>query len=452
MTSDFFPRYGRVAIVDDKYEDVKKIQSLLASEGIPYIFYDYKEMQELEKIEQVDGIRLLFLDIRLEDGTSGEKNLYSILASTIERIIPPQNGPYAIILWTNEFEKEDAVKEYLNNNLRDDETTKPSFISAVDKKDIITKPFNESIELLATALNSHYADHKMVAFLNEIENRLMSVPSSTLKMITHSFIKDASNDELEKLFMRLAWTESGNCNSTENATKTVLRLVADLIRDRYMEIVASGDTVATLSSLWKVDESIIKEKMSGDQAEQIALINASLNVNAYSPSTDNVPGKVYKHSDETIPIEADYLLHSTISNNESKIVINSGGTEIETILEPIEIDITPSCDYAQGNNRMLRTLLGYIVYIDNFPKSLKAKKLKEKIEGKVNGFVYVTPLFKINDKFCVLVLNTKLLNLEKQDYCEHLEYLFRLNDEITNEIRQDTGSGLSRLGINSVNE
>ena len=28
------------------------------------------------------------------------------------------------------------------------------------------------------------------------------------------------------------------------------------------------------------DESIIKEKMSGDQAEQIALINASLNVNA----------------------------------------------------------------------------------------------------------------------------------------------------------------------------
>lgn len=207
-----------------------------------------------------------------------------------------------------------------------------------------------------------------------------------------------------------------------------------------------------MSSLWKVDESIIKEKMSGDQAEQIALINASLNVNAYSPSTDNVPGKVYKHSNETIPIEADYLLHSTISNNESKIVINSGGIEIETILEPIEIDITPSCDYAQGNNRMLRTLLGYIVYIDNFPESLKAKKLKEKIEGKVNGFVYVTPLFKINDKFCVLVLNTKLLNLEKQDYCEHLEYLFRLNDEITNEIRQDTGSVLSRLGINSVNE
>ncbi len=292
----------------------------------------------------------------------------------------------------------------------------------------------------------------MVASLNEIENRLMSVPSSTLKMITHSFIKDASNDELEKLFMRLAWTESGNCNSTENATKTVLRLVADLIRDRYMEIVAIGDTVATLSSLWKVDESIIKEKMSGDQAEQIALINASLNANAYSPSTDNVPGKVYKHSNETIPIEANYLLHSTIRNNESKIVINSGGTEIETILEPIEIDITPSCDYAQGNNRMLRTLLGYIVYINNFPESLKAKKIKEKIEGKVNGFVYVTPLFKINDKFCVLVLNTKLLNLEKQDYCEHLEYLFRLNDEITNEIRQDTGSVLSRLGINSVNE
>lgn len=87
MVENVFPCFGRVAIVDDKREEVRQIQNILAEKGVPYIFYDYQDMHELE-INKVDGIRILFLDIRLEDGTSEEKNLLTVLASTVERIIP----------------------------------------------------------------------------------------------------------------------------------------------------------------------------------------------------------------------------------------------------------------------------------------------------------------------------------------------------------------------------
>ena len=44
MIQKIFPSYGKVLIVDDKYEEVLPIQNILAENGVPYIFYDYNTM------------------------------------------------------------------------------------------------------------------------------------------------------------------------------------------------------------------------------------------------------------------------------------------------------------------------------------------------------------------------------------------------------------------------
>lgn len=444
MEENVFPRFGRVAIVDDKIEEVIQIQNILARKGVPYIFYNYQDLLDVE-INRIDGIRLLFLDIRLEAGTSNDKNLLTILASTVEKIIPPNNGPYAIVLWTNEYEKKKDVIKYLNNNLNDSETTKPSYIGAIDKKVFIDKTSD-----LENELKEYYNNQNMLAFLMEIENHVMNVPAKVVKMIFYSFVKDASNDELEKLFLRFARTEKGNCDSPENATKTVLRVVSDLIRDRYMEIASNDTLVDKLSELWKAVDFADEQTPQKVSAEQAAIINTVLNVNIHAKSTDRVPGKVYRQTDEKIGIDKDTLAKSTFMNNGS-FNPSYKKTPISTELETIEIDITPSCDYAQGKNHMLRTLYGYVVYIGKDSEVLPdidyVKKIKEQV---YELYVYVSPLFKIDKKFCVLLLNTKMMDLEKEDFSKGLEYLFRLNDEITNLIRQKTGEILSRIGINEV--
>lgn len=450
MEENVFPRFGRVAIVDDKIEEVIQIQNILARKGVPYIFYNYQDLLDVE-INRIDGIRLLFLDIRLEAGTSNDKNLLTILASTVEKIIPPNNGPYAIVLWTNEYEKKKDVIKYLNNNLNDSETTKPSYIGAIDKKVFIDKTSD-----LENELKEYYNNQNMLAFLMEIENHVMNVPAKVVKMISYSFVKDASNDELEKLFLRFARTEKGNCDSPENATKTVLRVVSDLIRDRYMEIASNDTLVDKLSELWKAVDFADEQTPQKVSAEQAAIINTVLNVNIHAKSTDRVPGKVYRKNDEKFQIDLNTLKISTFQEKKSYIKEGSfnlayQGNKIETYEEPIEIDITPSCDYAQGKNHMLRTLYGYVVYIGKDSEVLPdidyVKKIKEQV---YELYVYVSPLFKIDKKFCVLLLNTKMMDLEKEDFSKGLEYLFRLNDEITNLIRQKTGEILSRIGINEV--
>lgn len=454
MEDNIFPRYGRVAIVDDKIEEVKQIQSILAKKGVPYIFYDYQEMSKWYEsdINKVDGIRLLFLDIRLEEGTSGEKNLLTVLASTVERIIQPENGPYMIILWTNEFQMVEKVKNYLLENLDDKETTKPSHIDAIDKKDFISK----TSDCLMDKFIDYYKSQNMLAFLMEIENNVMTVPANVVKMIVYSFVKDASNEELKKLFLRFARTEMGNCDSSTNATKTVLRLLSDLIRDRYMAISSNNIIVDKLSKLWHVDFAEDKELSKG-YAEQAAIINTVLNVNIHSERTDRVPGKVYRQTDEKIQVDKDTLKRSTFQKNKSYIkegsfnLTDQENKIIETDVDQIVIDITPSCDYAQGKNHMLRTLYGYIVYIGKDSEVLSDIDYVKKIKAQVfDLYVYVSPIFKIKERFCVLLLNTKMMDLEKEEFFEGLEYLFRLNDDITNDIRKKTSEILSRIGINSV--
>ena len=450
MEGNVFPCFGRVAIVDDKRDEVRQIQNILAEKGVPYIFYDYQDMLELV-INKVEGIRLLFLDIRLEDGTSEEKNLLTVLASTVERIIPIKNGPYAIILWTNEYGMKDKVIEYLNNNLDNSETTMPSYIGAIDKKEFISK----SSDCLMEKITEYYNGQNMMAFLTEIENNVMTVPTNVVKMIVYSFLNDASNEELEKLFLRFAQTEKGNCNSPVAATKIVLRQVAELIRDRYTEIVADTNLVEELAKRWSVDftdEQKIKEMVAGNRIEQTAIINTVLNVNPYSRGIDNVPGKVYKHTPETLWIQPEVLTQSTF-NGDDFCIKQGKNNVIETELEPIEVDITPSCDYAQGKNHMLRTLYGYIVYIgkdtEKSPEWIDIK-FRKKIIDQVPEYVYVTPMMIINKRLCTLILNTKLMGLENQGYCKNLEYMFRLNNEIMNEIRKKAGEMISRLGINSI--
>lgn len=442
MDSSIFPRYGRVAIVDDKYEEVKVLQHYFAEKAIPYIFYDYSEMPDMN-IEKMSGIRLLLLDIRLEDGNLEEKNIKSVLASTVERIIPIQNGPYGIILWTNEYALAESVEDYLNGNLSDTETTKPSFITAMDKKDFLSK----ASEDIGGEIICKYESQKMLAFLTEFENKAMAIPHNVIKMIVYSFASSMSNADVENTLLRLANTEKKNCDSAINATKIVLRQFLALVRDRYMEVVADIPMSEKLAEYWTFDFNGSEIEIENN-VEQDAIINAVLNVNIYADKNDNLPGKVYLHTADTLDISEDILKKSTFPSSELSIKNNKH--VIQFSLQPIELDITPSCDYAQRKNHMLRILYGYILFIEKYGDNYENIKYCKKITKQIPEYIYVSPILNINKKLCVLLLNTKMLGIKEVDHAHGLQYLFRLNDDITNEIRKKTGEVISRLGINSV--
>ncbi len=59
------------------------------------------------------------------------------------------------------------------------------------------------------------------------------------------------------------------------------------------------------------------------------------------------------------------------------------------------------------------------------------------------GGVYFTPYFLNGDELCMLLVNTKWIRFEKYEVNED-NYLFRLNDSLTSDIRKSASDNIAR--------
>lgn len=454
MIQKILPNNGKVIIVDDKYDDVKPIQNILAENGIPYIFYDYTVFKDVE-VKKLDAVRMVFLDIRLEDGMQETKNIASVLASIIEKIILPKNGPYALVLWTNEIALKEEIQQYLFEYLKPDETTLPTYVCALDKKDFISKPENVLVDNMVSQLSGQ----KMMNFLIEWENASNCVSGNMIRLMLYGLQTKMDNDSIEKILVQLACMEDSGVSDHKTAARNVIQFLVELLRDRYLEVMSNEELIGALAEYWTFEFGD-KEKVRRIQLEmpieQKARINTMLNVNTYDEAARNLPGKVFIIPEEKLPFSKSDFKISTLSDSwYENDEIETHGEKIKLNLVPIEIDITPNCDYAQNKNHMLRTAFGYMVEIGKVIKDGKAlwvnARYSNSFKGRVkNDYVYVTPEFIVKEKICVFLINTKYMTIEGKDYSSEFEYLMRFNSDILAEIRKTSAEIISRIGINNL--
>lgn len=92
-----FPSDGSVVILEDKVEEALPLIKLLSQKGIAATYYTGADTELPDKPMQ--KIRLAFVDIQLfgpSDSHSYAQNILRIL----NRIIPDNNGPYILIVWS----------------------------------------------------------------------------------------------------------------------------------------------------------------------------------------------------------------------------------------------------------------------------------------------------------------------------------------------------------------
>lgn len=441
MSENIFPKHGKTIIIDNKREEVKLVEQLLTKNGIPYIYYDFDELMSFkDEMSKVDGIRLVFLDIRLQDGNEDETNILSVLANTIDSVIGVNNGPYTIVLWTNEFHQKGKVENYLLKHLNDDETTKPTYVCALDKKD-----FNADQTTLFDAVRKELDKNKPLEFLTALETLTMEVPSNLLNMLLQVEQNGQDASYINKLLMLLASVESKEELNGVKATKNILTVVSYLVKDRYMHLVLNDDYIKEVSNYFEIEDD---HKSLDISVEVKAKINSAFNINMYGNETDKIPGKVYKTNGME---ELDAFDQSTFGKAKPSSV-KKGNKIVNCCPELIKVDITPYCDYAQDKAHISTYAYGYLINIEKF-KDEKGNQewcdLKYSSLLTSKGSVYSTPCFIKNDNLFILLINTKWIRYE--EYKEDKDnYLFRLNEALTCDIRKTAADNLARVGIPSV--
>ena len=107
----------RVIAVDDNPEHLEKLEQGFESLGGYCLGIDHDEVAErLRPFES--GVRLVFMDINLMPGAGNDRGArtFEPIANAIQKLVCRDNGPYALVTWTNTPDSHAALMSYLEES------------------------------------------------------------------------------------------------------------------------------------------------------------------------------------------------------------------------------------------------------------------------------------------------------------------------------------------------
>lgn len=354
----------RVIIVDDKENEALPVIKALSKIGIPCAYFTGGIIAEFPDTPFV-GVRLAILDMDLVEGVGSEKSRISTLMACLEKLLDLQNGPYTVLIWTNnpglktEFEK----TIYANVNLPN-----PIAIEMLTKVECkVNGIFN--ISMVEEKLNSSFESSSPLKLIQAWEGKNIEAASDVTNVL--STIVTTEKDpkkwraewkvQLLNLMYQLSEAAVGKKLDTNTTLPGLFNALNPLHADRMEN--NTGDLLFALSTL---PDEILKHQ-KGSAVDHKAEINTMLHL-AFDDNTTLDSGVVYCFAPSDIPVwipKRKKLLDDFLHDNSKKQETLS---EIEPNCHLAIIEISPSCDHAQKNIRECRFLAGLFILESNIKK------------------------------------------------------------------------------------
>jgi hypothetical protein len=453
------PINGRVAIVDDKFEQVKYLINDLSKHQIPYRYYDGSLDSLPEQGEGNNDFRILFMDINLiNDGILEDKIIISSLNGVLKRLIPESNYPYVLVYWSRH---EHDHKQLIETTLFETEELK-------NKKPIafINAEKNKYIEMDGTPKEGVTIDiyedikKKLEAFpayqsLLQWENLVHLAADKTIQELFK--FNGTSGDEWSKasldLLTRFAKASLGNkhiqTSTSEAQIKSSLSVLNDLFKDTLENEISKNEFLENDLNQVEVT-SYIDNKLVNSK-----LLIDSNNIRNLLPK---LLGSAVKRSDNSNlehfvnSILSHQSIHSECEKEDPKWAEKSKGAKQKAISEKrnyirqdaflVTTCVDPMCDFVQSKVENSRFVDGVML------QSLAIDFIDSRSEAN-----FISPIFKYENKDYFLVLNYKYLSTIGRDAEQDRKSfspIFRIRQQMLAEIQSKLARHINRQGILSI--
>ncbi len=454
------PINGRIAIIDDQFEQAKPLIQILSQKQLPHTYFSGEVKFLPNEGENLNDIRVLFLDINLIDDREHEnKVLIAKLVPVINRVISKENYPYIIVYWSRHEHHKNLIEEEIFNDERVLKHKKPIGYLSATKSDFFnfdgtqTGDFNHQIDELFDKINELIQNFPAYSYLLNWENQVHKATDQTLQDVFSSYHKFSSwSDNANFLLDKLGNSYAGNyfkSSTPEEKIKFAFQAFNSTLLDTVEALTekAEIETVAILSyDLEKVETNTLFS------------INKKLLI-AEDTIKFNYPGVIIEHTDTTKASEKPFneILSKTISSfkiREEIKELDKSISEVELkkqfdkkckeIRDLIRTDwlkiacfVTPLCDFVQKNNHIFdRVVSGIIVSSD------KRQHIDDKHEA-----IFLSPDFEFNGKIYFLILDYRYFHTSQYIQNESLKPIFRLKQQLLSEVQSKLARHISRQGV-----
>lgn len=186
---NILPQYGGVAIVDDVIDDVIGLMNFLSKHSIAFEYFDGKASNFPSEKKK---LQIIFIDLKI-NGSNSPKMMASGLISNIESLIPEDNGPYCIGLWSDNYVSNKDEIDNAIQRLR----IPPEFWFDMDKSIITTYRDNdlEILKNLEISFYNKFNTESIIYFLLLLQNIFGQELLSVMGDINSKLLKNIEQDQ-----------------------------------------------------------------------------------------------------------------------------------------------------------------------------------------------------------------------------------------------------------------
>lgn len=478
-------------IIDDHYDEVEDLEKLLKSLGIYVEFHSYIGDFHIEGEGRLKNRNLIFMDLMLNGNSAQLKENISIIISLLSRITNGGYfGAYGLVVWTNHCEYVEELKEALSKA-----AMIPTSSECSDEEEVLVDSHLENSPLFVVGLSkSEYnlgnGVYKYDSLKDDLEKVLSKNKSAYFFVQWNATIERAKNHVVNE-FYQLG-------KDYKQRDKRLNYLLLELAKNHTGLQDADGYPYLTADAYKAFDEllfsklyveqkeaslPLFEEEMTSpfEKIEEKQTIAAILNSMFFIDDTglstkDIVPGNIYRVKNDNSPlvtdrkasvalIEAEKKKSNKIrESNEKQRKCRPSNPQLKNEIEPfipecwdVAIELTPPCDYSQGNRKMARLIGGYIfdIPLGKFDEtSVKSRIVEDGCLPKCDSAKeYMIGPILLENKVRYMVFDYTYLfteSIEKLTDTDSYEVCYRAKPKLFAHILQRFSSHAARLGLSNI--
>lgn len=478
-------------IIDDHYDEVENLDKLLKSLGIYVEFHNYSGDFHIEGEGRLKNRNLIFMDLML-NGNSGQlRENISIVISLLGKITNGGFfGAYGLVVWTSHCEYVEELKEALSKA-----AMIPTTCECSDEEEVLIESHLENPPLFVIGLSKSKYNlgngvYKYDSLKEDLEQALSENKSAYFFVQWNASIERAKN-HIANEFYQLG-------KDYEQRDKRLIYLLLELAKN-HTGLQNASDYPYLTADAYKAFDELLYSKLYAEQKEATlplfeeemtspfekieekqtiaAILNSMFFIDNIGLSTkDIVPGNIYRVKKDNSPLitnrkasvellEAETKKSNKIKmDNEKRRKNRPANPQLKEEIEPfipecwdVAIELTPPCDYSQGNRKMARLVGGYIFDIPMGKSSEASTKSRIVEDGCLpksdSAKEYTIGPIMLENKVRYMVFDYTYLvtvSIETLKDTECYEVCYRAKPKLFAHILQRFSSHAARLGLSNI--
>ncbi|GAA1608985.1 MULTISPECIES: hypothetical protein [Leucobacter] len=264
----------RFIVIDDDLNHLEAIATTIQALGSVCARVHYTPEKDAPK-ELFAAARAIFIDLQLQDrsASSDFNRHFAEIQRILGKFIQPTNGPYILVLWTDEAGRVAELQSYLETNLfASTPHTKPIAIVPLSKTDYIDIGTGEQTAGdLVEDIRKHLSAQPAMNALVQWEAEVLSAATRVLSDITTLTTELDGDAPLPTLLKRLAVEAVGHANAADDPRASVHAAFLPLLQDHLQNASEVNDE-------WSRAFESATEPAPALSKAQVSMLNTKLHI------------------------------------------------------------------------------------------------------------------------------------------------------------------------------